>query len=374
MNPTMADVARRAGVSISTVSLVLNGKPGVSSNVRALVRQAVDELGYALPARRRRHRPPQPKTIAVIHFGVPGLKHEPGLTGLAASYVAGIKRCCLDQHANWALISNYQEGDAYNVGYQLLERDKLDYNGLIMIYAPSRDGVVLQRALDQGIPVVVISRDWPDLPVSTVGQDHPQQARLALDHLIRLGHRKIAFLALESDLPYDWYQVRLSCYQDTMTVLGAYDPELVAVGQDACQTIQALLARRPDVTAVFAVHDTVALAAMRGLRQTGIEVPRQVSVMGIGNDGSAQEDLPALTTVGFPDRKVGFLAAKVLLEHIEDPELSYSKVFVDSWIVERDSCAAPVGVPNSAPLSNHRSSKGGKLYKQHTRFPSRSLN
>jgi LacI family transcriptional regulator len=249
----------------------------------------------------------------------------------------------VDKHANWALISHYQEGDSHNVGRQLLERDHLDYDGLILIYAPSRESVVLRRALGQEIPVVAISRDWPDLPVSTVGQDHPQQARLALEHLIRLGHRRIAFLALETDRPYDWFGVRLSCYQEAMASLGTYDPELVLVVPDARQAAQALLARRPDVTALFAIHDSAATAAMRGLRQAGIEVPRQVSVIGIGDDISTQEGLPGLTTVGFPAQKVGFLAAKVLLEHIEDPELSYSKVFVDSWVVERDSCAAPFG-------------------------------
>jgi LacI family transcriptional regulator len=317
----------------------LNDKPGVSGDVRTVVRQAVDELGYALPARRRRRSLFQTKTIAVIHFATPASEHGSRLTGLAASYVAGIQERCLAKHANWALISHYRDNDSNNVGFQLLERDRLNYDGLILIYAPSRNSVLLCRALDQGIPVVVISRDWNDLPVSTVSQDHPQQARLALDHLVQLGHRRIAFLATESDRVYDWYQIRLSYYQDTMRSLEADDPELVVIESDACQAAQALLARRPDVTALFCIHDSLALEAMRGLHEAGIEVPHQVSVIGIGDDVPGQENLPALTTVGFPDRKVGFLAAKVLLEHIEDPELAYSKVFVDSWVVERDSCA-----------------------------------
>lgn len=344
----MADVAERADVSISTVSLVLNEKTGVSDNVRAVVRQAAAELGYALPKRRRRRQHRPAKTIAVIHFGAPDTGTGPRLTGLAASYVAGIQQSCLGKNANWALISHYQEQDPDNVGYRFLESEPLDYDGLILIYAPSRNSLVLQRALEHGIPVVVISRDWPDLPVSTVSQDHPQQARLALDHLVELGHRRIAFLARSSDEPYDWFQVRLNCYQETTVALGTYDRALIVVERDLCQAAQALLARRPDVTAFFGVHDTAALAAMHGLRQAGIEMPRQVSVIGIGNDGTLQEGLPALTTVGFPDRKVGCLAAKVLLEHIEDPDLSYSKVFVESWIVERDSCAAPIATPLGA--------------------------
>jgi LacI family transcriptional regulator len=95
------------------------------------------------------------------------------------------------------------------------------------------------------------------------------------------------------------------------------------------------------VTAIFAVHDTNAVQAMRGLCGIGVDVPGQVSVIGVGDDCPAPEGCPPLTTVGFPDRKVGTLAAKVLLEHIEDRQLAYSRVFVDSWIVERASCAAP---------------------------------
>jgi LacI family transcriptional regulator len=337
----MADVAKRAGVSTSTVSLVLNDKRGVSAEVRAAVLEAVDELGYRLPKRHRRTDPPAVKTIAIVHFANLGPHGEQALTGLAASYVEGIQAFCAEHNVNLSLIAHYVEGDPGHVGSHLLNRDNPAFQGLIMIYAPSRETRVLQRALGKGIPVVVISRDWPNLPVSAVGQDHPQQACLAMGHLVELGHRRIAFLAREADRPYDWFKVRLDCYRDTMTSLGEYDPTLIVVEPDVCQAAQALFARRPDVTAIFAAHDTNAMQAMRGLCSAGVDVPGQVSVIGVGDDCPSLDGCPALTTVGFPDRKVGTLAAKVLLEHIEDRELAYSRVFVDSWIVERESCAAP---------------------------------
>jgi LacI family transcriptional regulator len=323
MRPTMADVAKRAGVSTSTVSLVLNDKRGVSAQTRAAVLEAVDELGYRLPERHRRPVP-QLKSIAVVHFANLGPNGEQELTGLAASYVSGIQAFCAGNNVNWALIAHYVEGDPGHVGSHLLHRDDLSFQGLIMIYAPSRETRVLQRAMDKGMPVVVI-----------------RQACLAMDHLVELGHRRIAFLAREADRPYDWFKVRLDCYRDTMSSLGEYDSTLVVVEPDVCQAAQTLFARRPDVTAIFAAHDTNAVQAMRGLNMAGVDVPGQVSVIGVGDDCPFPEGCPALTTVSFPDRKVGTLAAKVLLEHIDDRELAYSRVFVDSWIVERESCAAP---------------------------------
>jgi LacI family transcriptional regulator len=341
MRPTMADVAERAGVSTSTVSLTLNDKPGVSGAVREVVLDAVRELGYRLPRRHHREQPTPSKTFTIVHFAPPEWSGQAGLTGLASVYVSGIQDYCQAHSVNWALIAHYQPGNVDHVGFALLEQQELDFDGLVLITPLSADTEVLQRAIDEQLPVVVISRCWPTLPISCVTQDHWQQARLAVDHLVELGHRKIAFVARESDEPYDWFSIRLDYYQEVMCALGEDDPSLVVVERDVCQGIGDLMSRRPDVTALLAVHDTAAMLAMQGLRQLGLGIPDDVSVIGIGNDVPSMEGYPALTTVGFPAHKVGVLAAKTLLDHIEDPELAYSRTFVQSWIVTGESCAPP---------------------------------
>lgn len=334
----MAQVANRAGVSTSTVSLVLNEKPGVSAHVRAIVLQAAYELGYSLPKRHSHSTSADIKSIAVVHFGK-DQDVAPGLSNLVSYYVAGIQDYCQKQNINWALFANYDQENKNHVGYQLLERNRFSFDGLIIITPMSRQITVLQRALEKHVPVVVISRHWPDLPISTVSQDHHQQARLAVDHLIALGHRQIAFLGNEMDAAYDWFKIRLETYQAAMAELEVYDPDLVAMGPDSRAAARSLFSRHPGVTAIFAVHDGSARQAIHGLEEIGIQVPGQVSVIGVGNDGQELDACPRLTTVGYPAQKLGYLAARVLLEHMQDPELSYSRIFVQSWVVERESCA-----------------------------------
>ena len=337
MRPTMADVAQRAGVSTSTVSLVLNDKPGVSEQTRAAVLEVVQQMGYYLP---RHHADlSTQRTIFVVHFASQGPEDGADLPALAADYVGGIQDCCHGKNVNWALIAHYREDDRQHFGFQLLEREALACDGLILMMPPSRKSRLIEQAIEEGIPTVVISRDWIDLPVSTVGQDHLQQARLAVDYLVQLGHREIGFVAPSWACGYDWCQIRLDTYRETMTALDSYDPERIAIGPDVCQATQALVDRCPDVTAIFAVNDTAAVGAMHGLNARGMRVPEQVSVIGVGDDCLAPEGYPALTTIGFPSRKVGYLAARQLLEQLEDEEIACGRILVQSWVVERGSCA-----------------------------------
>lgn len=344
MRPTMADVAERAGVSTSTVSLVLNNKPGISPEVRAAVLKAANELGYRLPERRSLKPSPETKTITVVHYASQEAGEGSEVSGLFVNCVASIQDFLQGKNVNWTLIANYRDGDGSHLGFHLLEGEKLSSDGLIMIGILSQDSRLLQKAMKDNIPVVVLSRNWPDLPISTVSQDHFQQARIALDYLIQLEHRKIAFLAREVDRYYDWFEWRLACYREAMVELGEeVDEELIAVATDGAEAAKTLMACRPDVTAIFAIHDENAVEAMRGLREIGLQIPQDVSVIGLDDSAKPPQGYPALTTVAFPHYEVGRLAAELLLEQIENDRLFYSKVFVRSHLVERASCTKPRG-------------------------------
>lgn len=341
--PTMADVAKEAGVSISTVSLVLNDKPGISAEVRAAVLKAVDKLGYRIRRRNPQKIPPEGKTVAVVHYASPEAAYRFEVSGLFVDFVATIQDYFQNErNVNWALIPDYREGDEGNLGFQLLKDETLLPDGLILIGIITPQCSLLQRAMKDDIPVVVLSRHWPDLPVSTVSQDHCGQARTALDYLVHLGHRKIAFVAREIDRAYDWFSVRLACYNEMMTELGeGPDEGLIVVAANGAEAVKALMARRPDVTAIFATHDENAVEAMRGLREMGLRVPDDVSIIGLDDSAASPEGYPGLTTVGFSHAKVGQLAAEILLKQIEDEDLYYSKVLVRSRLIERASCGGP---------------------------------
>jgi LacI family transcriptional regulator len=315
----------------------LNDKPGISLETRTAVLEAADDLGYRLPKRRPRRGSTQIRTITIVHYAdneAESLTH-----GLPPQYVAGIEEYLRPHNVRWTFVNNCREGDTRDAAFRLLEGVKSSSDGFILIAVPGRDTGLLQYALRENVPVVLISRNWPDLPVSTVGQDHRQQAMLALDHLIELGHRKIAFLASEPSRSYSWFKVRLACYRELMLSIGEWDEELVVSGADPRKAVKALLLHRPEVSAVFAINDGLAVQTMQGLHEMGVKIPHQVSVIGLDDSLPPVEGLPGLTTVAFPHRKAGYLAAQLLLDHIEDGERAHTKVVLQSWLVKRASCA-----------------------------------
>jgi DNA-binding LacI/PurR family transcriptional regulator len=208
-----------------------------------------------------------------------------------------------------------------------------------MGWSARRDGALLRMLIERNLPVVVLSRDWPDLPISTVGQDHHQQAHMALDHLVALGHDQIAFLAAEADRQHEWFGWRLACYEHKMRELhGRVEPDLVVVEEDCGRGARALLARRRDVTALFCITDSNAVNAIRGLQAAGINVPDDVSVIGLDGADIEIDGCPDLTTVAWPHFRAGYLAAETLIKQIESQDIQYAKIAVRCELVEGATC------------------------------------
>ena len=343
MRATMADVAQRAGTSVSTVSLVLNDKPGVSPEMRKAVLDAATELGYHLPHRRSTREISESKTITVVHFADPFPSFMGDLAHLFSSYLDGIREYCQGKNVNWAFIANYNDRDDRPMGFHLLADETLPHDGLILIgLGRSQDSWLLRRILSDNIPTVVLSRNWTDLPVSTVSQDHHEQACLALDYLIELGHRNIGFVAGERDRHYDWFDARVECYRKAMIeVNGEVNEDLIVVAADGTAAAKTLMAKWPEVTAIWAIYDDRALEVMVGLHEMGLRIPGDVSVIGLDDTCTSPEGCPELTTVGFPGKKVGSLAAEWLLRQLEDAEYRYAHIVVGSYLIERESCAKP---------------------------------
>lgn len=340
MSATMAEVAERAGVSKSTVSLVLNNRPSVSPELRQAVLLAATELGYRLPERRPQKRSLENRSIVIVHYEY---QSQPSQSdSIFLDYIAGIQSFLRDKNVNLTFITDYRK-ERLQLGFHLLDQGYLSPDGAIMMgWGARRDGQILHHFLHQGLPVVILSRNWPDLAISTVGQDHRHQACLALDYLVALGHRQIAFLAGKGDRRHEWFTWRLECYRETMRRLhGHVDEDLITIDKDGREAVQSLIARRPDVTALFCTQDEHAIEAISGLQALGLRVPADLSVIGL--DGTAQtgQNTPAPTTVAFPHFQVGYLAAELLLKQIEDEHLYYSNIVVRSELVERGSCAAP---------------------------------
>lgn len=344
MPPTLEDVAKQAGVAKSTVSLALNDKPGISAALKQTVLQAAATVGYRHAKPRAQAQVVANRTIAVVHSEPdqkPTGRLEP--TGLYLRYLNGIRAFAQTAQLNLTVLADYRADDPQQLAFHLLHHQEQAFDGYILMgWSARQDHQLVQQIIQNHIPAVALSRYWPDLPVSTVGPNYYQQVLLAIEHLVQLGHRQIAFLARSDDQRFDWYRLRLVAYQTALRqLLGRVDEELIELGNTGQAAVQVLLQRRPDVTAIFAVNDDVAIEVIQGLHALGRQVPQTMSV--IGQDDMAlfvQPEL-ALTTVGFSHFDVGYLAANLLRQQIETAALSYGNLWVRSYLVERASCAAP---------------------------------
>ena len=347
MSISMDEVAKRANVSKSTVSLVLNNRPGTSEAMRRRVRAAAEEIGYQLPSRRISGHTDatvvQAPVIALVHCVDEEPDVDPGLTHLYLAYRNGIQRFTQGRDISVMLVTSYRDSNTESLSYQLLELQERALDGLILM-GPGlrRTSQLIRRVLDEEMPAVILGRSWPDLPVSSVSQDHTEQAHMALDYLLDLGHRHIGFIAREIDREYDWFHERLRAYRQTLrTKLKQDDDVYVAIDDDLTAALTRLLTRQPQISALFALNDHVAYQAMRSAFEVGYAVPDRLSVVGVDGVFRPQEGLPVLTTVAFPHEEVGYLAAELLQRMTENRDLRSGALTVRSRLVPGASCAPP---------------------------------
>jgi LacI family transcriptional regulator len=317
--------------------MVLNKKPGISPETQQAVLLAAEELAYRLPERRPLRSPVQ-RTLAIIYHLRDVERTES--YNIIPGFLRGARTFAQEANVHLTILAGFQKGGFKQIGAHFLDSEGLQPAGLLLMGpALSRDSESVVQALKQDMPVVVLCRNWPDVPVSTVGHDHREQACVALDHLIDLGHRTIAFVAGDADDRYDWCQWRLDCYREKMTDLnGEVDEDLIIMAKDRVEATKALVGRRPDVTAVFADHDARAIEVMQGLQEAGLRIPQDVSVIGQDDAKQPPAGFPGLTTVRFSHSEVGYLAAELLLKQIESNEVVHGNIWVRSYLVERESC------------------------------------
>jgi LacI family transcriptional regulator len=345
MTPTMDDIAKQAAVSKSTVSLVLNEKPGVSAELKEVVLRAATELGYQLPKQRTARRMPTKPSIAVVHAQSshqPASGQEP--TALYLNYLKGIRAFAHEANLNLTVLTDYNEEDTRQLAFHLLHNSTPRFDGLILMGGSARQNKqLITQIIADGKPAVALSRSWPDLPISTVGPDYRQQVRIAMDYLARLGHQNIAFIASEDDQRFDWYRWRLEAYCEAMQRLtGHVDEALIAVGANGAEAAVTLLQQRQEVTACFAINDERALEAQAGLHKLHRQIPHDLSLIGQDNVTERMGSPPMLTTVGFSHVDVGYLATELLAKQMQNATISHCNLWVQCALVERTSCSKPV--------------------------------
>jgi len=326
---SLRTLAESLALSPATISLVLNDAPaarGIPASTRQRIVEEAQRLNYRpnffARSLRRRHS----LTIGIL---VPEISE-----GYTALVLRGVEEFLLQSGYFYVVASHHHRVDLISEYTELLLGRSVD--GFILIDTHSSH---LLPA-----PAVNVSGHQKVRGITNIVVDHRRAAAAALEHLTELGHRRIAIIrgqAFSSDSEVRWKAIRCESARLGLRL----EPSLVVQlkGEDPSpelgyRTTRTLLSRGRDFTALFAFNDISAIGAVRALREHGLRVPDEVSVVGFDDIQSAAYQTPALTTVRQPLRRMGEIAAEVLLNRIEHPQLrSPREIKVAPELVVRES-------------------------------------
>lgn len=344
---TLRDVAALAGVSIKTVSNVVNGYEHIRPSTRQRVTAAIEELGYQPNLAARNLRAGR---TGVIGLAVPELRFS-YFAELADAVLAAAR-----QRGYVVLIE--QTGGEREAEVELLRGPRVSMmDGLL--FSPL--GLTTDDAdvLDVPYPLVLLGERIFNGPTDHVTMDNVAGAAQATAHLVALGRRRIAVLGAHEGEQMGSATLRLEGYQQALRAAGlAFDPTLVVVHQgwhrtDGAEAARELLARSTPFDAVFALNDELALGAMRVLLQAGLRVPQDVAVIGFDDVAESQFAMPSLTTVDPNRAQIAHEAVEALVERIAAaPATGRSRrvVTVPTTLVVRESAPA-ADVPAPLPAA-----------------------
>ena len=307
---TIRDVARLAGVSLSTVSQVLNGRTGYASpETRKRVLAAARDLRYRPNAIAR--------GLVTARTGTLGIVIPDIVRPLFPKVVAGVEQ--VTRQAGYSLLLTCAD-DAERECEALDVLGDRRVDGIIfMSHTDKMSSDHIRRAADAGTPLVVINRPIKDLTLHQVSWDNVEVGRVATQHLISLGHRRIAHLA-GALRPPQWLSAldRLTGYREAMAAAALPVDDALVIDasyrhERAFKATNALMEHPTPPTAIFAASDSMAIAAMNALHHRQLRVPDDVSVIGAGDEINATLTEPPLTTVRLPVVEAGRLAADTIL-------------------------------------------------------------
>jgi len=305
--PTIKDVAQRAGVSIATVSNVMNGTRFVSAELQERVRAAVGELGYRPSSLGRNLRKGQSRSIGVV---LPDPRNQ-----FFQIVAEGIEEQAeLHRFNIWYCVSQDEPSRERDYIQSLMGGGSAG-----VIVAPSPGGRENVRLLlEAGVPVVLIVRQIQRFAVDQVFADSIGGAYDGTRHLIELGHRRIGLLTGVREI--QTFKERLFGYQQAlMNHSIPFDPSLVLDAyshiEEGCEATKFLL-EHTDASAVFATNYPMTLGALKAIREMGFDCPRQISLLGFDNLDCASVLVPPLTVVDQKPYEIGYNAGSLLFEQI----------------------------------------------------------
>jgi DNA-binding LacI/PurR family transcriptional regulator len=333
--PTIYDVARLAGVSTATVSRSLNRTGQIAEATQRSIDEAIRQLGYHPNTIARSLVTKSTQTIALL---LPDITNP-----FYAALMSGIQDRTLEQGYTMLLCATEGDPSREELYLNLLRSKQVD--GALV------DGLLLPadriaRFVGDGFPIVCLDRDLDSPDVPRVQVDNALGAQMATEHLLELGHSRIAHVAGATELAIS--RERTRGYRAALSASGIVpDPQLTCSGrfteEGGYEAAQVLLHLDPPPTAIFAANDLSAIGVLKAVVESGRNVPEDVSVIGFDDLRLSAFTIPALTTIRQPAREIGERATDLLLELCHQrPVVQLSHLLAPTLVVRGSTAQAPV--------------------------------
>jgi DNA-binding LacI/PurR family transcriptional regulator len=335
-NITIADVAQQAGVSVSTVSRILNNKPDVSKRTREHVLAVIDQLGYAPHAQAQGLAGGKGHMMA-IHYPTEMIE----LSQLELDFFLGASTATDENEYFFSFITRLLHDDDLLRLYRSSQ-----FSGVVLMQVQMQDDRV-NLLRENNYPFVMIGRSAEDDNLSYIDLDFAHSVECEIDYLVELGHRQIGFINFAGEIFAGGYgpAVRArkgyerSLQRHQMNI--AYSEAGISI-EDMYRATETLLADNPNLTAIATCHGATTIGTIRALSDAGKTVPDDCSVVGIVSENVARLISPPLTAVLFPSYVMGYRAVNILIDMLNNPDQAATQILLEPELIVRDSTRALV--------------------------------
>ncbi len=329
---SLTDVAKKAGVSIATVSRVINNGTNVNEETRAKVLKAVKELKYQ-PSRVAKRLRSKSLSSNLLGLLIPDIQNP-----FYVDVLRGVEDVAYDN--NYAIIMcNFAQDERKEKMYlDILQQESID--GLIAAPAHEKDANVI-KLLNDGLPIVCVDRGLVGKEVDVVVVNNRDGAYQAVDHLVKQGYKRIAYISGQKQIPSSKY--REQGYRDALEDGGmVVDLELIKYGDSkhnsGVELCEELLNMKNPPDAIFTGNNLITLGALETIHKRKLKIPEDVAVVGFDDMYWSISLNPPLSAVRQPAYEIGRRACELLIQRISDPARSVIQMTLNTQLVIRESC------------------------------------
>lgn len=331
---TLKEVAQLAGVSITTVSRVMNDSGKVNPDTLQRVQRAMRKLGYQpnRVAQRLRTTKGQSKMLGLI---IPDIQNQ-----FYSSIVRGIEDVAYDKNYAVILCNSDENPNKERFYLDVLQSESVDGVILPPIH---QHGKVVEGLIESGVPVVCVDRKLVRERVDTVVINNEKGGYMAVEHFIALGHKRIAILS--SSPQFSSFEERQRGYEQALADHGLeVDPKLIKEGDprssgNARELTKELLALEDAPTAIFATNNLMTLGLLEAVNEAKLKIPGDISAIGFDDMPWAKAVTPPLTVIRQPGYEMGRRAAELMFQRIADPMREQVQIIMEPDIIVRESTA-----------------------------------